>query len=95
MNKGPTEREKFSDVFFEARYQIARARFDQAKTSTADQARRLASAKRAITMTSQLYPDLGGEKWRRKFDRLMKQTQAKLGEEPTGLGPAKAATGGN
>ena len=86
MAKGPEQRTKFAPVFFESRYNIARSRYEQGLANEgADQVKLLGAAKRAITMTANLYPDLGGEAWRRKFDRLMKQIQERLGEEATGL----------
>ena len=86
MAKGPEQRDRFAPIFFESRYNIARSRYEQGLAAAGgDQVKLLAAAKRAITMTVNLYPDLGGEAWRRKFDRLMKEIQERLGEEASGL----------
>ena len=86
MRKSPELRAKFGKVFFDARYNIARCRYRQGLSAQGEQqSKLLGSAKRAITMTGKLYPDLGGEAWRRKFDRLMKEVQESLNEQPTGL----------
>jgi hypothetical protein len=86
MRKSPELRSKFGDVFFDSRYNIARCRYKQGVGSAGEtKSQRLTAAKRAISMTANLYPDLGGESWRRKFDKLMKEVQSSLGEEATGL----------
>jgi hypothetical protein len=38
-----------------------------------------------IRSTAQLYPDLGGEAWRGRYDRLLKRIQRDLGKPQVGL----------
>jgi tetratricopeptide (TPR) repeat protein len=78
--------EKYRDTFYEARANIARCRYLAAmKQSGAARERDLAKAKQSIQSLAQLYPDLGGERWRGEFDALLKQIQTAGGEKPDGL----------
>jgi hypothetical protein len=45
----------------------------------------LAKAKQGIQSLAQLYPELGGERWRGEFDELMKQIQTANGDKPFGV----------
>ncbi len=85
MGKSAELRARFANVFFESRYNTARCRYEQGLASAEEQNKLLTAAKRSITLTGKLYPDWGGEAWRRRFDRLMKEIQESLDEEPTGL----------
>ncbi len=78
---------QYADTFHEARYNLARTRFDFAKiqASASDQKKYKEMAKRDIELTQRLYPDLGGDNWRPKYDRLMREIQQSLGQRPTGL----------
>ncbi|ADB18833.1 hypothetical protein Psta_4184 [Pirellula staleyi DSM 6068] len=78
---------KFRDSFFEARYNLAVARFGMANTTkdTAKKGDITKSAKRDIELMARLYPDLGGDKWRPQFDALCKRIQTALKEPPIGL----------
>jgi len=79
--------QKYRDAFFEARVNIARCRYMAAMKSEGDARKQdLAKAKQGIQALAQLYPELGGEKWRAKFDAVMKQIQTASGEKPNGLG---------
>jgi hypothetical protein len=51
----------------------------------------LAKAKQGIQSLAQIYPDLGGEKWRSEFDEIMKQIQRAAGEKPVGLSGLKSS----
>jgi hypothetical protein len=78
---------KYKDVFFEARLRIAEARYLVAQllqgTARKDQ---LDKAKQNIRAMVQLYPDLGGDAHREKYDALLKQIQREAGESsPSGL----------
>ena len=44
-----------------------------------------ATAKQSIRSMLQLYPALGGERWREEFESLLKQIQKASGETPKGL----------
>jgi tetratricopeptide (TPR) repeat protein len=78
--------EKYRDAFFEARINIARCRYQAAiKQDGAARKRDLAKAKQGIHSLAQLYPNLGGEKWRSQFDIILKEIQSAAGEQPSGL----------
>jgi tetratricopeptide (TPR) repeat protein len=86
MYRGPQYKEKYRDVFHEARLSIAEARFQQAQQQEGEQrAQSLQRAKTAIVATRTLYPELGGETWRPRYDRLLRQIQQALGEEALGF----------
>jgi hypothetical protein len=77
---------KYRDTFYEARANIARCRYLAAMSQGGDaRARDLAKAKQSIQSLAQLYPDLGGAKWRGEFDALLKQIQTAAGEPAAGL----------
>jgi len=77
---------KYRDVFYEARIHVARCRYLTAmKRSGQARQQDLAKAKQSIQSLAQLYPDLGGERWRSEFDALLKQIQAAAGQKPAGL----------
>ena len=60
---------KYADVFFEARLEAARARYlIGTKTEGADREKNFATAKQSIRSMLQLYPELGGERWRGEFE---------------------------
>jgi predicted secreted protein len=50
-----------------------------------DQKQDLAKAKQSIQSLAQVYPDLGGEHWRGKFDAVLKKIQAAAGQKASGL----------
>jgi hypothetical protein len=78
--------EKHRDTFYEARLNIARCRYMSAmKQSGNARAQNLAKAKQSIQSLTQLYPDLGGERWRAEFDALLKQIQTSSDQKPVGL----------
>ncbi|MEX0714769.1 MAG: hypothetical protein WD278_20705, partial [Pirellulales bacterium] len=77
---------RFSDVFHEARYNLAQSRFDLAMA--ADGSDKIEGLKRAefdIMLTSRLRPDMGGDEWRKKYDSLLRTIQQAQGQRPTGL----------
>lgn len=77
---------KYRDLFFEARYNIARCRYLAAIKHDGDERKRdLAKAKQSIQSVAQVYPDLGGEHWRSKFDAILKAIQKAAGEKTSGL----------
>ena len=55
------------------------------KTEGADRQKNFATAKQSIRSMLQLYPELGGERWREQFENLLKQIQKAAGETPSGL----------
>jgi tetratricopeptide (TPR) repeat protein len=74
--------EKYRDAFYEARVNAARCRYLIAMKRTG-QARQqdLAKAKQSIQSLAQLYPDLGGPKWRGEFEAVLKQVEAQIEDE--------------
>ncbi|HEX2474319.1 MAG TPA: hypothetical protein VHK01_06230 [Lacipirellulaceae bacterium] len=66
--------EKFRDTFYEARLNVARCRYLAAmKKSGEARQQDLAKAKQSIQSFAQLYPDMGGDRWRGEFQALLKQ----------------------
>ena len=83
---------KYEDVFFEARLEAARSRYQIGlKSAGAEREQSFATAKQSIRSMLQLYPELGGERWRRQFDELLKQIQQASEESPSGLKEFAAA----
>ena len=79
--------EKYRSIFHEARYNLARCRWNLAKAQSGTQ--RTETLKKAlldITRVFQLYPQMGGEEWYPKYDSLLKTIQKTLD-------PTKKATG--
>jgi tetratricopeptide (TPR) repeat protein len=77
---------KYEDVFFEARLEAARCRYlIGTKTAGAERDKHFATAKQSIRSMLQLYPDLGGERWRSAYESLLKQIQKASGGAAKGL----------
>lgn len=77
---------KHSDIFHEARYNLALCRYKLAQTqSGSEKAETLKKAQTDILSTERLFPELGGPEWRAKYDGLLKQIQAGMGVDATGL----------
>ncbi len=85
---------QYRDVFHEARYNLALARYNMAKRQPSkDELKKLMEyAERDIDMTQNLYPDMGGETWVPQYNDLMKKVQQALGKTPTGLKPITTPT---
>jgi tetratricopeptide (TPR) repeat protein len=76
----------YRDAFFEARLEAARCRYlIGVKSSGAAKQQHLATAQQSIRSLVQLYPDVGGNNWRGKFESLLKQIQRAAGDKPVGL----------
>ncbi|MGD9635834.1 MAG: hypothetical protein AB7G28_21465 [Pirellulales bacterium] len=77
---------KYEDVFFEARLEAARCRYlIGTKSEGAEREKNFTTAKQSIRSMLQLYPDLGGDRWREAYENLLKQIQKASGESPKGL----------
>jgi tetratricopeptide (TPR) repeat protein len=77
---------KYRETFYEARASIARCRYLAAMKQNGDARKQsLAKAKQGIQSLAQIYPEMGGEKWRGEFDAILKQIQIAAGEKPVGL----------
>jgi tetratricopeptide (TPR) repeat protein len=71
--------DKYHDTFYEARLNVARCRYLAAmKTTGTARAENLSKAQQSIQSLARLYPDLGGETWRGKFQELLKQIQSAI-----------------
>lgn len=77
---------KYQDVFFESRLEAARCRYlIGTKTQGSEQQKNFTTAKQSIRSMLQLYPELGGDRWRQEYENLLKQIQKASGETPNGL----------
>jgi len=71
--------DRFGDIFFEARYNVAKSRFFAGKVAPETQRKaQFEQAKTNIEQMAKLYPDLGGPKWKPLFDELLKQVNLEL-----------------
>lgn len=75
------------NTFFDARLRVAECLLARAKLpgKEKDREQRLQTAEVAIAMTRKLYPDLGGEAFAKRFERLLKDVQRERGQEPKGF----------
>ncbi len=78
---------QFRDIFHEARYNVAlcRSRFGETRTDKAEQKKLLELAKNDIRNTMQFEPTLGGDKWKPRYDKLLRNIQQELHEPAVGL----------
>jgi hypothetical protein len=77
---------KFKDVFHQARYNLAKSRFQLAQTKQGgERGKLLGLAMQDISLTKRLY-GLGDENWTKRYDTLLKQIQAAKGDPPIGVG---------
>jgi len=72
---------KARDLFFEARLHVADTLLARARLGSpaGDRDKRLETATSAIAMTRKLYPDLGGEAFQKRFEKLLKEIQKEQG----------------
>ncbi len=77
---------KHISIFHEARYNLALCRMKYALTQTGKQkSAAMKQAESDITIVERLYPDMGGDEWFEKYDKLLKQIQKLRGQKATGL----------
>ncbi len=77
---------RHADVFHEARYNLAVCRMELGQSQSGTERKEtLQRAKEDILIIQRLYPDLGGDAWRGKYNELYKRIQKLVGESPTGL----------
>lgn len=68
---------KYHDLFFEARFNAAKARFIAAQISTgAEKKKHLRTARQSIQSMAQLYPELGGAKRKKAFEDLLQKVES-------------------
>lgn len=97
---------KSREQFFDARLRVAETFLMRAELPgvAADREKRLETAKNAVVMTRKLYPDLGGEVSKQRFEKVLKQIQKAQGaanpggfkqvdEEAAAASPPAAAAG--
>ncbi len=71
---------KYRDIYFAARYNAAKARFLASQIAGgAEGKKHQQTARRSVLSMKRLYPDLGGPRWKQKFNQLLQQieTQSK------------------
>lgn len=69
--------ERFRDLLFEARYNVSKARFDAAMLNEPPvRQKQLIVARQSILLLSGQHPDLGGQRWKEMFDKLLDQIKA-------------------
>lgn len=91
LSQATAGKDRFSPEFHEARYNLARCRYEFAMRQPASKRQPLLeAAKKDITVTQRLYPEMGGQAWRRRYDELLKLIQRQLGEAADGLAAAGA-----
>jgi hypothetical protein len=77
----------FRGTFHEARYQLALTHLEHGRRlkSPEERTRYFQYAKNDILNTQTVFPDMGGEADRRRYDKLMRDVQTELKETPSGL----------
>jgi hypothetical protein len=83
-----TARDKrFSDVFHEARYNMAvcRVEFADRQKNAADKQKLLELAKETIRKTKEYEATMGGSKWKPQYEKILRDIQKQLGEPVVGL----------
>lgn len=75
--------DNFKEKFFESRYHVALCLYLMGKVADRESEKR--KAMDVIRKVATLFPDLGGDDHRKKYDALMKEVQKAVGEKPTGL----------
>jgi len=89
------DKQRMSNYFHEARYNLAVCRFEYAKTLTSDRRSSvLQQAEDDIMIVYRLMPELGGPEWFGKYNDLLKRIQQTQGKPAQGLpkSPSSAAS---
>ncbi|MEQ8617381.1 MAG: hypothetical protein RIB44_12480 [Lacipirellulaceae bacterium] len=77
--EGAARVKQYESLFFQARFNIAKARYQVAKISPAGkQKAQLAAAKKNIVSMKNLYPQLGGPQWKGAFEELLRQIENEM-----------------
>lgn len=77
---------QFESTFHEARYNLAECYYERARLGDAKEKKEdLERAERAIAVTYQLYPEMGGEDLKLQYDLLLKRIQRENNKQATGL----------
>lgn len=81
MYKSDAAKQKFGGTFFEARLQMAKIQYAQSERADGDKKIKfLKSAEKILQSTASLYPELGGQKWKTEYNRLLATVQKTLGK---------------
>ena len=81
LAKKTSQKPKFIEFFYQARYNLAYCRYQYALAQQGNtRSQELKLAQRDIMWTAKLNPDLGGVEWKKKFDGLLKKIQQALGQ---------------
>ncbi len=75
--------DQYRKMFFQARLNLAECRFGYAELKKSDKYREM--AKRDLVTTYKLYPELGGEEMKLKYESLLVKIQKSLGESAKGF----------
>ena len=68
---------KYHDLFFAARLQVVQARLAAAELATGEKRKKqLDTAKQSLKSMQQLYPELGGPRWKSQYFELLKQIES-------------------
>lgn len=77
--KAAETKRRFDELFFEARYNIAKSRFLSAQVvKPADRKTYLTEASKNVKSMRAQFPELGGPKWKAAFDELLAQIEEAL-----------------
>jgi hypothetical protein len=78
---------KFRDSFYEARLNISKCRYLAAMKAEGEGRRKdLLKAKQSLQSFAQLYPDLGGERWKPQFEALRQSIEREEDKLPKAAG---------
>ena len=86
------EIKKYSDIFNEARYNLALCHLRYAESQSGqEQVKQLRQAEGDILVIQRIRPEMGGEKWYGQYDALLRKIQRRLGvkEDKQGLKAAE------
>lgn len=93
MEQRQEEKQRLSDYFHEARYNLAVCRFEYAKTLSGERRKKaLQMAEQDILIVYRLMPELGGPEWFGKYNDLLKRIQQSQGKPATGLPKTQASS---
>jgi hypothetical protein len=76
----------YRGTFHEARYNLAQCRMKYALAHEGEEKNEwLQKAENDILVVARLFPEMGGDEWRPKYDKLLKDIQQLLGKPDRGL----------
>jgi hypothetical protein len=87
MTDNAAMRDRFYDTYHQAKLTQAQAYylFGLKKSEPAERTKNIGYAKSDIRKLLLAHPDMGGQKWRKQYDDLLKKVQTALNEKPDGL----------